>query len=922
MVPHRTFTTFRHVSLHASGSASGLNLADWTNEHIETPILGYKKIGAITWERYVIVYRGVPAEGWGELCGADKVMSVRTTATLLPPYYNSKPITEINFSVTCGILRYIEDAFDVDLATGKYADGVGAEWHDYPRVIFAHCPTQNPMYQYFMVADFPQTHDFWLQAWCPFSDQALCYWQSSKILSWGLQFAHNFNYVPVTAAWATGNGIFQNVQFDHVKIKYHNPVVNSLSRYSGPTAGGFPLSLYGLGLYNSEADVDEGGSSRWLFTGTSWNDMVDQVYVEDLAGNVVATLKRDGFFGGSDFADPTNAELTIRSFPALPAGLYQLRIWKEMSLPGIPIAEGYAGDWRTDAAGRMTAGERLYIRIGDEVKPPRTPVVLTKWTWKKGDNYIFRWYAPVDVRAPLTFWEGMILGMSSFTRGTNDLSGLPLFPDLDIEMDNTTQEFSMLLAQYWVKNQAVEAFLAWGDEPEAMKTFVFRGIVVDYEHPHTRWKVKLGSLLQKYLEVDLPRHRCTVDEYPNIHPDHVNREMPEVLGRASNTEGAAPGAVEAVYVDVVNFEYLGSRGSLHAVPEVYSDGVLVDPADYAVVYKDGGRTYIRFDGDQGEAKITFNAEGYMYADWNDPSSAGDYVRNPAYVLLFAIAFLAEAPDSEVDVDSFDALAAEYEAAGHGQAGYLVLQDAKSASTVVQELLFSYGAKLWPARDGRVTAGRKDVSEVAPVVTLFDQIDALAEPEKSVGFDQAVNSAPVSWEFYPTANISRGAKPASRQSSIDAFEAEIMPQSPWSFPWTTSEDLVDLRVQEELLKLGFGELRLKVAVSLEHDGELDILDTFAFQDPFALEALGAGAAAKLYYVERLTYDLLGGMVEVDAIDLQWILRQYLIAGDFYALAELWEDATETMRMYGYACDFTTEAFSDGEPGKIAGSWQGD
>ena len=312
----------------------------------------------------------------------------------------------------------------------------------------------------------------------------------------------------------------------------------------------------------------------------------------------------------------------------------------------------------------------------------------------------------------------------------------------------------------------------------------------------------------------------------------------------------------------------------------------------------------------------------MYVDWDDPSSAGGYVMNPAYILLFALAFLAEAPDSVVDVDSFDALAAEYEADGYGQAGYLVLQDARSASTVVQELLFTMGAKLWPARDGRATVGRKNASEVVPAATFFDQIDALAEPVKTTGLDQAVNSAPISWEFYPTANLSRGAKRALRQSSIDAFEAEIMPTSPWGFPWTASEPLVDMRSQEELLKLGFGELRLKLPLSLEHDGEVDILDTFAFQDPFALNALGEGAAAKLYYVERLTYDLLGGTMAVDAIDFQWVLRQYFVAGDFNALEELWGDATEAMRMYAYACDFTTAAFADGEPGKMAGQWQGD
>ena len=907
MTPHRIFWNIVKARVDASSLVPNFpNAADWITTHSEVPYIHFQEGGvADLYEKSFIIMRGRREDGWGALSGADYWMKVFMFAEILPAEYDTVPCTWYKFVM--GILHdphAADDEPDYGYLSGRWYKAPQVEWPAFPIDYdwsYAGYTREIPP------SDLPCVERLCIPAWDAVVDNFIALPWSDEGLKNGVVMAR-FSHGGVTS---DGEGFTIDINIQLIEAHYMNPITNAFSRYTGPTAGGFPLVLTGLGFDNDDDEIEEGGHAR----PGGWDDRVDYIYIQKPDGTPAATFQRTL----GDFTVDSNTQITIPSFPVLPAGAYQLRLRK--SEGGFDIY-GHAGDWRTDLAGRMTAGERIYIRIGDAARPPRTPVVLTKWKWKKGDDHVFRWYAPVDVRSPATFWEGMILGMSAFSRGTSDLSGLPLLPDLDLDMDNTTQEFSKLLAEYWVKNQPVEVFLAWGDEPEAVKSYVFKGIVTGYGLPHSRWEVKLGSLLQKYLDVDLPKYRCAVGEYPNIHPSHTNREMPEVLGLASYTGGTTPGAVEAVYVDTAAFEYLAARGSLHAVLEVYADGILVDPAGYAVVYKDGGRTYVDFAADQGDAKITFNAEGYSFAEWDDPSSAGGYVRNPAYQLLFALAFLAEVPDSEVGLDSFDALAAEYEAQGYGQAGFLVLQDAKSASTVLQEQLFTCGAKLWPARDGRATIGRKDVSDLAPVATLFDQIDALEKPEKPTGFDQAVNSAPVSWGFYPTANLCRGAKLASRQSSIDAFEAEIMPASPWTFPWTASEALVDLRVQEELLKLGFGELRLRVPISLEHDGELDILDTFAFQDPFALDALGGGAAAKLYYVERLTYDLLAGTIGVDAIDLQWLLRMYFVAGDFYALEELWGDASETMRMYAYACDFNTGKFPDGEPGKVAGEYQGD
>jgi hypothetical protein len=509
----------------------------------------------------------------------------------------------------------------------------------------------------------------------------------------------------------------------------------------------------------------------------------------------------------------------------------------------------------------------------------------------------------------------MILGISAFTRGTSDDRGLPIFPDIQVELDNTSQEFSKLLAAYWAKNQPVEIFYAYGDEPEVFKTRIFRGIVSDYAKPHSTWRVRLRDVLEKYLKVKIPKYKCTVEEYPNLHPNSIGKEMPEVLGRASLTEEPAPGAIEAIYVDTVNFEYLAARGSLKAINQVYSDGQLVDPADYIINYKDGGRTYIEFDNDQGENKITFNADGYTYADWDDQETGGEFVRNPAYIILFLLTFLAEVPEPDVDIPAFEDLATVYADMGVAQDGYLILQDQKDAEGPLQELLWTYGAKIWENLEGQITIGRKDPTDVGYSLTLFDQIDALEEPEKPLGFDLAVNYAPIQWEYYPTANAFYKSKLKIWQASIDAFETEMMPGTAWDFPWTTSELLVDQRASEEILKLGFGNQRLTLTVSMQHFDNLEILQNFAFQDPFGLHPNGLGEEGHRYYIEALTYDLIGGQITISAIDLDWALRQYMVLGDENVLSPNWTAAGEPERLYAYLCDEATGAFADGEPGKI-------
>jgi len=896
-VPYRLFTRLHKLQCRGSNASNNfVTAADWADVHLESSRLLWRK-NATDWDRWYVLYKGYTEDGWGQ-AGADKVMDVDSIVEYCKPYL--EPPGWNYFYDESG--PYRDNAWDTAKGTGRYYDGVN-EYPVYPHRWYSY-DSGNQANHTVNNGDIPSTRHVIHEPYNFLAHNAQSLTQSTEILTNGLKLGMAA-FDPSQAGWSAGQGMGIDVNIKSVELRYFNACVNSLSRYTGPAAGGWPLIMTGLGLANSDAEINSKTGAPWS---VAWGDTVYKVYLEKPDGTVVATLQAAPLPAPSFVVD-SNTQLTVASMPALAPGLYQIRIHKTTG--GVDIYS-YAGDWRTDPDGRMTTGRRLYLWIYDTYTPPRTPIITTTWRWKKGDLTVFKYYAPVDVRSRLTFWEGMILGISPFTRGISGESHLPLFPDMQITLDNTSREFSKLLSEYWCKNQLVEVFFGWQEEPAAFHSQVFRGIVSDYERPGSQWTVRLRDVLEKYFAVKIPRYRCTVEEYPNIAEDHVGRVMPEVLGLASLTTGDKPGAVEAIYVDTATYKYLAARGSLHAVLEVYSDGVLkTETTDYAISYEDGGRTYITFTADQGTAKVTFNAEGYTYPDWD---SANEYVQNPAYIVLFLLAFFAEIPDINVDIPAFDDEAAIFELLGFGEAGCLIMQDTKAASDYLQELMFTYGLYHWIKGDGKITVGRKDISDISASVHLFQQIDALDEAKKPVGFDEAVNAAVVSWGYFPTANQYSGVKKVTRDSSITAFEAEIHPASDWNFPWTTSEALVDLRAQENLLRLGFGNQSINIPLSTKLLSSLDVFTNFKFQDPWGISRTGAGDVGKLFFAESLGIDLLGGKVELKGADLQWLLRQYCVLGDRSVLPATWASATEDDRLYWYLCDRSTGLLPDGEPGK--------
>jgi len=306
---------------------------------------------------------------------------------------------------------------------------------------------------------------------------------------------------------------------------------------------------------------------------------------------------------------------------------------------------------------------------------------------------------------------------------------------MTVEMSNTDFEFSKLLAQYMVKNQIVELFHAWSDEPHAWRSHSFIGIVddVDFKHPVTTFYLK--DIFKKYFDKKVPLYRITNEEFPNAHEVAIGQSMPEVLGLNYLNETDCKGAVQAHCIDTTSFIYLAARGNLHSITQVYSDGVLKStPGDYAVSYDALGYTLITFTASQGDNKVTFNCTGYMYDDWN---SANSYVQNPAYIIAFLFAFLAEVPIARLDMVSINALAAKFETAGYEESGRLILQDEKDFEVTLAELLFTYGTKGYPTKEGKFKTEKKDITDFLTAMTIWGQLDVEGQAERKYNYREMI-----------------------------------------------------------------------------------------------------------------------------------------------------------------------------------------
>lgn len=475
-----------------------------------------------------------------------------------------------------------------------------------------------------------------------------------------------------------------------------------------------------------------------------------------------------------DFTLDSDTKITIpeAKFPSLSTGTYRIKLRKTLIEIASDLAEGYAGAWRPDGAGLCTAGAAFILRVGlmpsIGVRGKAKALPLTCFTWKNklGETYE-DCVAPIDIRAPETFYDGRIIDISSVTRAIDHRTGLFQISDMTIRLVNTDKKYSKLLANWFLKNQPINLWLATGFEPESDKFPIVGMIVEDYYLQGTQFVIKLKDITQKYFKKKVPPRICTALTFPQIHPDEVGKAFPEVLGLCVlGTAFEDPGAIRAIYTDTLVWEYLAANGELYFVSNVFSDGEPKSPpADYSIVYRDGC-TFIKFTGDQVDKKITFNARGYSVAGLN---SVNGHVQNPAYIILYYLSNILEVPDELLNITSFDALASKYDDLGVGESGKLIIQTRQDSMEVLRQLLFSYGVHGFPANDGRFVVERKDITNYATETFLFDQIDLMDSPLREFNLTEAINTIKARWDYIPWQRLF---KDAGEDYKDNKFEADM------------------------------------------------------------------------------------------------------------------------------------------------------
>lgn len=141
---------------------------------------------------------------------------------------------------------------------------------------------------------------------------------------------------------------------------------------------------------------------------------------------------------------------------------------------------------------------------------------------------------------------------------------------------------------------------------------------------------------------------------------------------------------------------------------------------------------------------------------------------------------------------------------------------------------------------------------------------------------------------------------------------------YDFAWTHSATLVAIRTNEEFLKYGQGDFKVEFTVPINWIDILDIFTNFRLQEPFGLDGgtdppARRGEFGRYYYVESLNYNFMKQEITVVGIDLQFLLRQCFIVAHCGDVAEKWENASESDKMYAYVGNCAAGSFVyDGAP----------
>lgn len=353
-----------------------------------------------------------------------------------------------------------------------------------------------------------------------------------------------------------------------------------------------------------------------------------------------------------------------------------------------------------------------------------------------------------DVRSPDRVYAGRVISLSPLKRALDDRTGLYKVADMTMVLANNDRYYSERVAGAILKNQEVNVYHAFTEDPEVGRTLLMKMFIDDHSLKGTEFHVKMKDATQKYFAKKIPANVCTEEDYPNIHPDHVGRMMPEVLGECIvDLTHEHPGAIEAVHVNTaMPWQYLLSRGPLNAVTAVYVDDVLWNPINYAFI--PGTPSLLNLASDEGDSRLTFDAEGYSIPAWD---SANGYIQNIVYIIEYLLHYLMDMSLGLIDQTSFDNLATYFDDKGFGEIGHLILQNQQDAMEILRQLLFSGRIKGYVAKGGRFTVDKKSINDFAIASLdshLFTQTDLVGAPDKPWNLKDAVNTVNVRNGYIP------------------------------------------------------------------------------------------------------------------------------------------------------------------------------
>jgi len=878
-------------------------LTDWDNSHNPgQSLVGARRNNNEFWAsntRWAVLVK--PKSGFSLESGAEALLSFQYKFSVS---LYSNTAGSVSCSLFCPPLDdpTSPSELDLDKITGRYYDGATV-WDHYPHGQ----ATSFRVDPVITVANLPETREGYVYSWW-LGFGGVCYVIREKIFRCGIELY--LSSIDNYGSWSMGDELIFNVVPQYFKARYFDPIVNSISPQWMINPGDSALVLTGIAFKLTDAECNLYASGA----GTTWNEKIKRIQFVGNQGQGTFTIDNP-----SHFTVTTN-QLTIHAatFPVLPIGTYDILIWKENNVLGVNYVSAYAGDWSAGSDGRMSRGQRIKFAVGPAYSPGGGgggPLLLTKWAFSHYSGDIFKYYAKIDTRSRTAghpFYDGRILQASAL-KTEYGTEGLVSVSNIDISLAQPDSEFSKLLYLYEIANKLMSISACFPNDSMdnafsimtlACKNMKIRGPV---------FSASFYDFTEKYLNKLVPEKRITEADYPNLHDTARNQPMPDILG-LNVLAGDCPGATEALYVNTVDYEYIAAGASI-PVLTVYSDGTTMTEGagnDYVIEYRAGGVTFICFNADQGDNKITFDSGGYILDPWD---SANGYIQNPAYVAAFFMALIAKVPVELIDLDSVDECAAWFEARGWEESGRLIIKDVRNAREVLKELLFTFGIMVRKDTWGRFVFEILDVKLLDADLIIFQQIEGMDWADKDFDTARAINKITAYHDHYPSLDIFTGDDFAEDTGSQDALEVECEPKNePLKFPWTTSAGLVSHRMADILDERSFGENPILVKIPMEMINDVELGKVFRFQDPYGLSADGEGEKGHYYFITGISYNWDEEIIEITGRDLQWLVARYFVLGDRDVEPADFLNAGNNS-MYGYLCDRDTGKFTNGKPGKM-------